>query len=330
MSDNVYIYENDVTWSLPCLFQYEAVFGALQHFIQMLGFKYFKAELYGAPSCLWTGGRKPVLYEKMTPKLLSKLFEYLKNYNATPVLAFNNTQLKPDDFKDEYCNMLLDTALEYDAKFMVFNDDLKNYIKNKNPNAYVIASVLKPVFYFQGPDRIEEPNVDVETQFYENLAKEYDMVALRAEYSKFILANNTTLLKDLSKYQVLINQSCLCNCNSMPLHTRHNERFNLTSDVNKDFVCPKMNLGTNIRYQNNSMHTQNEIQTLLNAGIKNLKLKGRGGLTDAEDMLHIIASWILRSDGANYLTVTGMGQSHVEAEVDYFNVFIRQQENQLI
>ena len=319
MSDNPYLYENEITWSLPCLFQYEAVLGTIQHFLKMLGFAPIKAELYGAPSCAWAGGRKPAIYDKLNPKMLGNLFEYVRKVNATPVFTFTYTGITQEDLKDEYCNMLLDTALEHNCKFMVYSDLLKDYIKNKKSDAYVISSVLKPVFYFQGANRIEDVDVEKETQLYEKLLKEYDMVALRAEYSKFILSQDTTLLKDLSRTQVLINQSCLCNCNLAPEHVKFNERFRLEKENNLEFVCPKLNLPTNVKYQNNSMHTVNEIQNLINAGVKNFKIKGRGGSSDPLHILQILVSLIFKCEGPNYLFPTGVSRDHLENEIGYFN-----------
>lgn len=319
MSDTIYKYENDIVWSLPCLFQYEAVFGAIQHYAQILGFNYFKAELYGAPATIWSGGRKPVIYDKLNSKMLANLFEYVKKYNATPVLAFNCTQIQKENLADEYANLILDVALEYDCKFMVYSDLLKDYIKNKKSDAFIISSILKPVFYFQGPNRIEDAQIERETEFYNNLLKEYDMVALRSEYSKFALAQETTLIKDLSRVQVLVNNSCLCNCNNAAEHAKYNEGFRTTSESNFEFLCPKNNLSAQIRYQNNTMHTSDEIQTLLNAGVRSFKLKGRGGTTSPYMVSKMFASWIFNNDGPNYLTATGMSEEHLKAEVQYFN-----------
>lgn len=325
MSDNIFKYEDDIVWSLPCLFQYEAVFGAIQHFVQMLGFNYFKAELYGAPATIWSGGRKPVIYDKLNAKLLSNLFEYVRKYNATPTIAFNCTDIKKEDLSDEYANLILDVALEYNCKFMVYSDLLKDYIKNKKADAYIISSVLKPVFYFQGPNRIENPQIERETEFYNNLLKDYDMVALRSEYSKFALTQNTTLIKDLSRVQILVNNSCLCNCNAAAEHAKHNENFKTNQNYEYEFICPKSNLNTFVKYQNNSMHTQEEIRTLLKAGVNNFKLKGRGGSTTPYMISKMLTSQILNIDGPNYLAATAISEDNIKAETQYFNQVLAMQ-----
>ncbi len=321
--ESIYIYENEnIIWALPGLFQYEAVLGTFQDYCKMLGFKPFNVDFYGAPATIWNGGRKPVIYDKLTPKEISKVFEYVKSNNATPVLTFNNTEITNESLDDEYANLILDIALEYNAKFMVYSDLLRDYIKNKKQDAIVIASVIKPVVYFQGQDRIDEPTIEKESEFYNKLLKEYDIVALRAEYSKFALVNNTSLIDDISRVQVLINQTCLQNCAYAVEHIKFNEKFNTSQELNYDFICPKKTLSANIRYMNNAAHTQKEIQTLIDAGVRNLKLKGRGGSCEPMLLLRIFQTLLCRTDGANYHVITSYPEAHMDMETDYFAKFI--------
>lgn len=326
MSDeSIYIYENDdVVWSLPGLFQYEAVLGSFQHYCEMLGFKPFKVDFYGAPATIWNGGRKPVIYDNLSSKMISKVFEYVKNNNATPVLTFNNTEITEENLNDEYANLILDIALEHNAKFMVYSDLLKDYIKSKKQDAVVIASVIKPVVYFQGQNRIDEPTIENESEFYNKLLKEYDMIALRAEYSKFALVNNTSLIDDISRVQILINQTCLQNCTYAVEHIKFNEKFNIQKELNYDFICPKKSLSANIRYMNNAAHTQREVQKLIDAGVRNVKLKGRGGAREPIMLFRIFQTLLCRTDGANYHVLTSFPNENLDMETDYFAKFIMQ------
>ncbi len=318
MPKTVFRYPEDITWCLPCLFQYESLITIIQTNIKKTLNKILKTELYGAPSSVWSGGRIPAVYEELSEKQLTNLFKYIGEYNATAVFAFNCTKITKETLKDRYANMLLDFALEHNSKFMVYSDILRDYIKEKKSDAFVISSVLKPVFYFQGPNRIENPDPQKETEYYNKLLKEYDMVSVRPEYSKFILANDTTLIDDLSKIQVLINQSCICNCVSAPDHALFNESYNVEKNENYQFVCQRTNMSAIARYQNNSMHTKDEIEALYKGGVRNFKLKGRGGSDSTYQIIHMLLNTMIRTDGCNYIFIQYIDEDTLKSESKNF------------
>ena len=76
--------------------------------------------LYGSPANIWAGGRVPAIYEKFTSEMLTKIFEYVRSYGATPTYTFTCSQIEKEDLNDKYANMLLDIGAEYGARFIVF------------------------------------------------------------------------------------------------------------------------------------------------------------------------------------------------------------------
>ena len=118
---NIYKYGKEIVWSLPLLFQYEPVWGAIRNV-----FDFFKVELprvngFGCPACVWAGGRSPAVYEEMNGKTLRRIFEYLKRIGVTPSFTFTCTTIPKEDFKNPYANYILDLAAEYDSLIWFHN-----------------------------------------------------------------------------------------------------------------------------------------------------------------------------------------------------------------
>ena len=209
MSKDFFKYGQNIEWSLPLLFQYEAIWSTIYKILKIYNIEPPKINMFGSPSNLWAGGRMPTIYGKFKESTLINLFKYLKELNAVPTFTFTSTQLTEEDLKDDYANFLLDIALEHDARFIVYSDILKDHIKSKKEDACIVASVIKSNFRFQGPDRIEEPTVENETNYYNKLLKEYDVVVVRPEYSMTTLVEHPEYIDDISRIEVLINQLCI-------------------------------------------------------------------------------------------------------------------------
>ena len=151
---NIYKYGTQIEWVLPCLFQYEVVFGAIQTALQKIGLPQLNADIFGAPATAWSGGRAPAIYKKLEKKQLEKVVKYVKTlHNGNPCVTFSKIDISPNEIKNSYENFLLDFFIDNDFKFIVSSDRLKDYIKDKNPKSIVASSVLKPIYKFQGDGR---------------------------------------------------------------------------------------------------------------------------------------------------------------------------------
>lgn len=303
---SIYKYGNDVVWSLPCLFQYETVFGYFQQTLDNLGMELLKANVYGSPATVWSGGRAPLVTSPLTTDKLNRLFNYVQGmYQGTPTFTFSRIDIEKDELKDEYANFLLDYALEHNARFIVSSDILRDYIKQKNPNAVVVGSILKSIYRFQGPGKIEEPTVEAETAWYNKLLKEYDIVVVRPEYSKNVLTKNPELIDDISRVEVLINQLCISNCPNAPLHGSVLAKLHKdpTKKDNKMF-CYKHKYQFKQQYYMNSAHTYEDVKKLIDAGVKQLKLQGRGEPVPYFEHAVLLGSQIFNFDGPNIFMLT--------------------------
>lgn len=317
---------NDIEWTIPCQFQYEPVFGAIQQSIIELGFEPLKANVFGAPATMWSGGRKPTIYGELSSKELEKRFEYITSLNGTPTFTFTCTVIEKEHLQDKYANRILDIAFDFNGRFIVYSDELRDYIKSKNPNAQLVASVIKPICHFQGPNKIENPTPEAETQFYNKLLKEYDTVVVRPEYSKAVLTKTPHVLDDLSRIEVMINQMCVSSCPNAPLHSKTLEKMRARPGRMDEFMCPKHRLPMNLQYLRNSSHTKEDVDILLSAGIRNLKLQGRGEPVPNFETIFALSSQILRFDGPNNIFVTKLLNEKLNIEIEHFNKLIKDTE----
>lgn len=297
MNNNcLFKYGNDVIWSLPCLFQYEIVFGAIQSTLNAFGFEALNANVFGSPATIWSSGRAAVVMDTIDIMQLRKVFNYVqRNNGGTPTFTFSRIDITKDDLKSDYENYLLDFAIEHEARFIVSSDLLRDYIKNKNPNSVVVASILKPIYRFQGKDKLEEPTIDAETNYYNKLLRDYDVVVVRPEYSKTVLINHPELIDDIARIEVLINQICISNCENAKLHSSLLQKSHIESVSFKQMYCPKTLYSPIQKYTNNSAHTSEEIETLIKHGVKHLKLQGRG-----EEVSYLLNTFLLTSQMFNF------------------------------
>lgn len=315
MSESLFKYGKDIEWSLPFLFQNEPIYGVYYNVCKEYGIELPNANLFGSPKCAWDGGRCATIIEPLDSKTILRAFRYVKELNATPSLTFSKTVITKEDLEDEYSNLILDIALEIGAKFIVCSDVLKNYIKEKKSDAHIIASVIKPALRFQGKDKIEEPTVEAETNFYNELLKEYDTVVVRPEYCD-ALAENPSLIDDISRIEVLINQVCIKDCPKMPDHYRYLESYNLLNPASEPFECYHLKFAVPQRPKLSAALKDETVRKLCQSGVRHLKLQGRGqGTCTSQDLMHLLANKIFNSNGENYEIIRGFENTRLNSEV---------------
>jgi len=327
MIDNkIFKYGEDIIWSLPVGFQYEPVWAAIYKSFLDFGIELPKINAFGAPTIAWTGGRAPAVRGELNSKTILKIFNYMAQMNAVPSLTFTYTGITKDDLKDKYANYFLDIALEARAHFIIYSDLLKNYIKEKDPDAYVVASVIKPSTLFQGPDNMREWSIEKETKLYNDLLKEYDLVVVRPEYSKGALYENPSLIDDISRIEVLINQPCIQNCPRMPQHYRYLESMRMgNNNTNKNFQCIRSCFPAGMAmYKNTLAHSEKVTQKLVESGIKHLKLQGRGVNNIAQSLAMMLFGQMFNQTGSNYLIISNLLGDAVELEIENFKKLLEE------
>lgn len=324
MSDSILKYEG-ARWTFPLLFECEAVWATIYKVFDEYGIRLPKTFLYGAPATVWTGGRGSAAREKFDRQTLLRILNYVYQQNAVPTFTFSCTQITNDDLKDEYANFVLDTALEVDSNFIVFSDLLKDYIKSKKPEALLISSVIKPYFEFQGPERKQEPTFENETAYYNKLLKEYDIVVVRPEYSmskEFL--ENPQVIDDLSRIEILLNQTCVTDCKRACAHYRLIENSHRGDDKGMgNFECLRAHLPFPISIQDSLIHSEEQVKTLLKAGVQHLKIKGRGEYRYSYDALMLLlAGQMFNQDGPGYFILRDCAAGRVNRELELFNQMV--------
>ena len=316
MTTNIHKY-NGVEWSLPLLFQHEPIWDAIYRSLKNFDITIPKVNLFGSPSNIWTGGRAPAIYKNINEETLINTFKYLKKINATPTFTFTSTQLTKEDLKDEYANFLLDIALENDARFIVYSDILRDYIKEKKSDACTVASVIKSNFRFQGPNKIEEPTVEKETNYYNKLLKEYDIVVVRPEYSITTLTEHPEYIDDISRIEVMINQPCIFNC-PMPCIIKEKET---DDDTVSNFKCIKEIIRNKDVIKQNVSHSNKDIVKLINNGVSKLAMHEFDYNKTPIDILHQIYNLMFNNNGKYYHVYNLIGVNSLEKEINYFKNF---------
>ena len=97
-------------------------------------------EIYGAPNICWNGGR--VIYKNKSIEIEKELSKVI-NAGLRPVIIFSNPIITDEMLKDSDSNALLKLGLKYNAKFIISNDKLMNYIQASYPNVDIKISLIK-------------------------------------------------------------------------------------------------------------------------------------------------------------------------------------------
>ncbi len=231
--------------------------------------------VYGSPYCEWGIGARSTFFRLNNLSIIEKYFEKLKNkYNFIPALTFTNLNAK-EKLNDEYSNNLLDLAYSQNCRFIVATDELYNHIKSRYPNAKIHSSVIIPSVKIA-----EEKDFD-ETRFYNEMLDKCEVVVIRPEYTTDNIDKLDKLLSDVSRVEVLVNQTCQYNCPYHRIHynfleqidkcdKRENVKYHTNDNPEEFSLCPKFDKN----YRN--VHLAKEhTEKIIGLGIKKLKIQGR-------------------------------------------------------
>jgi len=238
--------------------------------------KKFKFVVYdGLNNCKWNGGRinRNVFYKK------NRADFYYKNKIGI-ALTFTN----PDIFlKCPVGNDLLEKFHREGNTIILINDELREYIRDKYPKYKLTYSIT-------GIDKISVPMSDSDFERYKKLEEKYDLIVPRSEH----IFDDRFKDLDPSKYEIMLNDTCIYNC---PHYTEHFKRIAKQNLVNgnpweifgekscldvEECWLPRFNFNIGdkkaMKEQGNNYGMdlkKNQIERLINVGIKNLKISGR-------------------------------------------------------
>lgn len=210
----------------------------------------------------WTGGRELMPFEWSIDESIKRVKEYNK-LGVSFEVAFNNTLLKKNDLKDEYCNYFLKGVHNKMNSVIVASDLLKNYLRKNYPKFKLAASICFCEKSIKG---------------YEKLFKKYDMVILHPDLNR-----DFDFIKKISPVNrerlcVLINEECVPNCLFRKEHYKKIsqkalEQIYINKHINF-FEC-LMRKRKKIIENNPMPLKEEEVKSLISLGIKNFKIQGR-------------------------------------------------------
>lgn len=298
MEIELFNYDN-VSWNLPLMFCHDEMIFTISDILKDFpDIKRPKLYSYGSITSPWAGGRETYF----------KFFEYnfLENHlnkiiasGFIPTFTFTKPFIKTEDLEDKHSNWILAYGVEHSCEFLVTSDVLYNYIKEKYPEAKLSASIL------QGKMEFHNPNIkyseELELEFYNKKSEYYDRVVIRPEFAINCLEKNLSKIKDITKFEVLINETCLPYCkNAIKCYSYHDKIISLDNYKN-DVICSEdtflKKYGIKKTFENKSlMMDKLFIDKLVNDfGIKHLKVQGRQYYIS--HLFNIILYYLFKEDG---------------------------------
>ncbi len=265
---SIYVKHPDAEYVMPFLFN-------IGFFISALG-ELLKNEhnpikfVYGTLRSEWSGGRpSPMAIYDL--EQIDKYIERLTKKNIIPAFTFTNLSLNKESLKNEYCNKLLDIGAKHKCHFIVASDVLYNHIKKRYSDAVMVCSVIFPSINFK-------KLFFNETKFYNKMLDKYEIVVVRPEWTLENIDNISKLIKDPSRIEVLVNQSCAYNCPNVKRHYKIIGELEHGKITNKKYTqvwthfCPNQ---TKPEKQRSLIINDEKIDKLLSQGVKKIKLQGR-------------------------------------------------------
>jgi len=226
----------------------------------------------GINMCKWNGGR---INTENFYKDSQIDFYYKRNINIA--LTFSNHII---DINDKVGNELLQKFHKNGNKIILVNEELRKHIRKNFPKYKLVHSITDTgklsVIY---KDCIN---------YYKNLETKYDYIVPKMEHAMY-LDNNL----NLSKYEIMLNDSCVFNCSLYNEHFKKINEQNLLDNPQKELSknerycieeCWIKNFNPDIgdtKYyvEQGDMKgmdlTYKQIQILINKGIKHFKISGR-------------------------------------------------------
>lgn len=229
----------------------------------------------GINNCPWNGGRinRDITYDDDT-------ISFYKRNNISIAMAFTNPII---DLDDPIGNHLLEKFHHENNYIISRNIDLRHYVKENFPKYKHTRSITSF-------DNISVPMSDNDFDRYRELEQYYDVIVPRCEH----VFDERFCDLDISKYEVLVNDTCIYNC---PLYTQHFDAISLQNTLYKkpweqgghkcmhsieECWIPGFNpdegqLSAQKKYGDKyGMDLSAEqVQSLINVGVKQFKIAGR-------------------------------------------------------
>lgn len=277
---SLFTYDN-ISWNLPLMFCHdELIFiigDILKEFSDIPHPKLFS---YGSITSPWSGGRDTHIKffnNHFIENHLNKIIES----EFIPTFTFTKPFIKKDSLNDKVANWILDYGVEHECEFLVCSELLFNYIKDRHPEAKVSASILQGKMKFHGVTKRSAQNEDDELNFYNEIMDKYNRVVIRPEYALEKLEKDKDRIKDITKFEVHLNETCVPNCpHAISCYSFNGGAQELDSSVDVKLVCGREEFEESHDAKTNNAYTlmmKKEFvdHMVYDLGIKHLKIQGR-------------------------------------------------------
>lgn len=190
--------------------------------------------VYDGPNlCKWNGGRinRPIF---ITPEII----EWYNSKGIGVAFTFTNNVI---DVNDELGNSLLDMLNNNPINAVIcMNEDLRNHVKINHPN-------LKLLFSITGHPNSIVLNDEL-INHYKQLETKYDIIVPRFEMP---LNEKFYTQVDISKYEIITNDTCIYGCNIF------REHLDKMSEINRTYKAPWKELGHSECFKNEECWIKN-------------------------------------------------------------------------
>lgn len=246
---------------------------------------------YGAPLCLWAGGRPCAIRSPLSEQEAERYFEAYAEQGITIALTLSKLHVSSSDFADPYCNLLLDIAAHYQAEAIVVDDGLARYIKSTHPEIKLIGSLDKAIC------DINSTCIN-ETDYYLRHLELYDEIVVRCEYviDRSLIHQLPTEFR--SRIEVIVNQVCIPNCPDCYRHIHAIEDYNDGKVLGRCQACFHANAVDDIttRLRDNVLISNKQINELIESGVRKMKIGGRNA--SIPKFLDYLSTYIFEPSGA--------------------------------
>jgi hypothetical protein len=244
----------------------------------------------GFENCSWNGGR----INRNGIELTENEINLYYNNNVNIALTFSNPEI---DLSDKIGNSLLNKFHREGNKIILTNFELIKYVREKFPKYQIIFSIT-------GLGHLSIPLSDSDLNFYKKLEKICDYIVPRMEHT----FDNRFLELTQSKYEIMVNDTCIYNCHLYKEHFESIAKQNLIKQPwetlgfdhcfsveecwLKGFDPNVGDIKTKEKYGNNyGMDLSvDQVINLKNRGIESFKITGREN--SSSDMLNELEKYI--------------------------------------
>lgn len=213
------------------------------------------ASLYGSfPNAIWNGGR--CVFGKIDIPKFTDIVNLVNSYGIAIRFTFTNCLIKQEHLSDEYCNSLMNICNNGSNEVLVNSPILEKYLRLYYPQ---FKYILSTTTLTRGAESINKA------------CEKYDLVV--ADYRDVI---DTRFLQEIimrEKVEILLNESCVCDCMFRGKHYEEISKAQLMSKLTDE--AEKCMYNDISKFKEAYISKERLYESLIPMGYFNFKIRGR-------------------------------------------------------